>query len=123
MKKNKKPIIWGSAEYLVSRYDDIVKAVKSRKSKAAREFKALVKSLSTPKDNMYVAAVYAVDDRNCDGKVAKGHGAEVAFGLNGPGRQLDYIDALRRIVERGAFVFDAFIDACDDVGSVLVRLG
>jgi hypothetical protein len=113
---------WGSTDYLLAKFDDIASVQEmTRKCKAAKAAKEYVKQLSTPKDNLAVGTVFRT--------VFQGPYAEqktnlvvarVDFGLNGSGEQKDYFDALSRLVAGGAFkVFDAFVDAIDDVASVL----
>lgn len=130
--ERKKCVVFGSAEYLVEKFDDVESAVESRKSKAAKDFKALVKALATKRDNMYVHKVLKTVSHVCDGKgadgkchapVRPGYVAHVCVGLNGKGRQADYLSALRRLVEKAhVFIFDVCVDACDDVADVLVRI-
>lgn len=132
--KKKKHAIFGSAEYLVEKFDDVESAVESRKSKTAKDFKALVKTIATEKDGMYVYKVYKTMSHVCDGQsegadgkchapVCQGYVAQVSLGLNGKGRQEDYLAALKRLVEKAhVFIFDAWIDALDDVADVLVRI-
>ena len=132
--EQKKCVVFGSAEYLVEKFDDVVSAVESRKSKTAKDFKALVKTLATKRDNMYVYKVLKTVSHICDGKsegadgkchapVRPGYVAHVCVGLNGKGKQVDYLAALRRLVEKAhVFIFDVCVDACDDVADVLVRI-
>ncbi len=134
MSKENKCIVFGSAEYLVEKFDDVESAVESSKSKVAKDFKALVKSLATKRDDMHVCKVLKTVSHVCDGgsegadgkchaPVRPGYVAHVCIGLNGKGRQADYLSALRRLVEKArVFIFDAFVDACDDVADVLVRI-
>lgn len=132
--ERKKRVVFGSAEYLVEKFDDVESAVESRKSKTAKDFKALVKTLATKRDDMRVHKVLKTVSHVCDGKsegadgkchapVRPGYVAHVCVGLNGKGRQADYLAALRRLVEKAhVFVFDVCVDACDDVVDVLVRI-
>lgn len=132
--EQKKCVVFGSAEYLVEKFDDVESAVESRKSKAARDFKALVETLATKRDNMRVYKVLKTVSHVCDGKsegadgkchapVRPGYVAHVCVGLNGKGKQADYLSALRRLVEKAhAFIFDVCVDALDDVVDVLVRI-
>lgn len=114
--------VFGDPSYLVSKFDDIDKATGSEKSAMAKLITATVQGLSTKKDNMHVYRVMLVTG-TCDGKPRKGYVAHVAIGLNGPGRQEDYLAAMRRLVTCKTvkmFIFDAYIDAADDLVDVLV---
>lgn len=134
MSEERKCIVFGSAEYLVEKFDDVESAVESRKSKVAKDFKALVKSLATKRDNMHVYKVLKTVSHVCDGRsegadgrchapVRPGYVAHVCIGLNGKGRQADYLAALGRLVEKARVsIFDACVDACVDVADVLVRI-
>ena len=81
-----------------------------------------VKGLSTKKDNMYVFRVMKTTGK-FDGKPRTSYVAHVAMGLNGPGRQEDYLAAMRRLVTCKTLkmrIFDAWIDGADDLVDVLV---
>lgn len=114
--------VFGDPSYLVSKFDDIDKATVSEKSAMAKLIKATVRGLSTKKDNMHVYRAMLVTG-TCDGKPRKGYVAHVAIGLNGPGRQEDYLAAMRRLVTCKTVkmrIFDAWVDAVDDLVDVLV---
>ena len=112
---------WGSADYLLARFDDIAGIQElTRKCKDTKAAKAYVKRLSTPKDNLAVGAVFRTVIQIPGEEQRAGLVARVNFGLNGSGEQEDYFLALARLTHAGAFrVFDAFVDAIDDVASVL----
>lgn len=113
---------FGGPNYLVNTFDDIDKAVVSEKSAMAKLIKATVKGLSTKKDNMYVHRVMMTTGKY-DGKPCKGFVAHIAMGLNGSGKQEDYLAAMRRLVTCKTVkmgIFDACIDATDDLVDVLV---
>lgn len=115
--------VFGDASYLVNKFDDIDKAVVSEKSAMAKLVKATVNGLSTKKDNMHVYRVMLVTG-TCDGKPSKGYIAHVAMGLNGPGKQEDYLAAMRRLVTCKTVkmgIIDARVDATDDLVDVLVE--
>lgn len=114
--------VFGDASYLVNKFDDVDKATVSEKSAMAKLIKETVKGLSTKKDNMHVYRVMLTTG-TCDGKPRKSYVAHVAIGLNGPGRQEDYLAAMRRLVTCKTVkmrIFDAWIDAVDDLVDVLV---
>ena len=114
--------VFGDPSYLVNKFDDIDKAVVSEKSAMAKLIKETVKGLSTKKDNMHVYRVLVTTGKY-DGKPCKGFVAHIAMGLNGPGKQEDYLSAMRRLVTCKTVRFhilDAWVDAVDDLVDVLV---
>lgn len=114
--------VWGSPDYLMMRYDDVQSAEElSRKCKATKEVKEAVKALRTDKDHLQVHRVIRTVICIPGEEVREGIVAQVGVGLNGAGSQADYLDALKRLVESGEFqIFDAFVDAVDDLADVLV---
>lgn len=121
-RKDGKLCVFGEPCYLVRKFGDIDKATVSRKSAMAKLIAATVKELSTKKDGMYVYRVMLVTGV-CDGKPRRSYVAHVAMGLNGPGRQEDYLAAMRRLVTCKTVkmrIFDAWIDAADDLADILV---
>jgi hypothetical protein len=115
--------VFGDPSYLVNKFDDIDKAVVSEKSAMTKLIKATVKGLSTKKDNMHVRRVMLMTG-TCDGKPRKGYAAHIAMGLNGPGRQEDYLAAMLRLVTCKTVkmgIIDAWIDAVGDLVDVLVE--
>ena len=125
MKKETAFPVFGTPEYLISKFDDITKVTVSKESKTARDFRELVGSISTKNDNMHVCRTFLTEGKSIDGN-QKGYVAQVSIGLNGCGRQADYCDAVKRLVNNKkmkVFVFDAWIDAVDDLMDVLVRIG
>lgn len=123
MKGNKtKLCVFGEPCYLVRKFDDVDKATVSRKSAMAKLVRATVKNLSTKKDNMYVYRTIATTGKY-DGKPCKGFVAHIAMGLNGPGRQEDYLAAMRKLVTCKTVkfrIFDVWTDAVDDLVDILV---
>lgn len=113
--------VWGSADYLLTRFDDITGIQElTRKCKDTKAAKAYAKRISTPKDKLEVRKVFRTIFQVPGEEEKVGLVVCVGFGLNGGGEQKDYFDALSRLVAGGAFrVFDAFVDAIDDVASVL----
>lgn len=115
--------VFGDPSYLVNKFESVDKVVVSEKSAMAKLIKATVKELSTKKDNMHVHRVMLMTG-TCDGKPRKSYVARIAMGLNGPGRQEDYLAAMRRLVTCKTVkmaIFDAWIDAPDDLVDVLVE--
>ena len=116
-KKKPNPLdyVFGGPEYLKAKFDDIDEAVVSKKSKTTKDIKALVKSLATDKDHMYAYEVIKTSGI-ADAKPVTGTIVHVAMGLNGPGKESDYADALKRLLDTGKFhLLDAWIDAIDDL--------
>lgn len=114
--------VFGDPSYLVRKFDDVDKAVTSRKSAMSKLIVSTVKGLSTKKDNMYVYRVMKTAGK-FDGKPRTSYVAHVAMGLNGPGRQEDYLAAIRRLITCKTVkmrIVDAWIDAADDLVDVLV---
>lgn len=113
---------FGDPSYLVGKFDDVDKATVSEKSAMAKLIKEAVRGLSTKKDNMHVYRVMKAAGK-VDGEPRTSYVAHVAIGLNGPGRQEDYLAAMRRLVTCKTVemrIFDAWIDAVDDLVDVLV---
>ena len=114
--------VFGDPSYLVRKFGDVDRAVTSRKSAMSKLIVSTVKGLSTRKDNMHVYRVMKTTGV-FDGKPRIGYVAHVAMGLNGPGRQEDYLAAMRRLVTCKTVrmrIFDAWIDAVDDLVDILV---
>lgn len=122
MSKKKQPVAWGSPEYLQERYDDIDTAwALSRKCVATKAVKAAVAKITTKKDGLSVREVLEITRKGPDAeRNPTGYVAILDLGLNGSGKQADYFGCLAKVAKAGFYVFDAFIDACDDVGAVLV---
>ena len=121
-KTKKKLCVFGEPCYLERKFDDVDKATVSRKSAMAKLVRATVESLSTKKDNMHVYRTIATTGKY-DGKPCKGFVAHIAMGLNGPGRQEDYLAAMTRLVTCKTVemrIIDAWLDAADDLVDVLV---
>ena len=114
--------VFRDPSYLVRKFDDVDKAVTSRKSAMSKLIVSTVKGLSTKKDNMYVYRVMKATGV-FNGKHRTGYVAHIAIGLNGLGRQEDYLAAMRRLVKCRTLkmrIFDAWVDAVDDLVDVLV---
>lgn len=115
--------VFGEPSYLVNKFENIGKAVVSKKSAMTKLIKETVNGLSTKKDNMHVCRVMQVTGTN-DGKLCKTYVAHIAMGLCGPGRQEDYLAAMRRLVTCKTVkmgIFDAWIDVIGDLVGVLVE--
>ena len=117
-----KLMVFGEPCYLEHKFDDVDRATVSRKSAMSKLIVSTVKGLSTKRDNMYVYRVMKTTGK-FDGKPRTSYVAHVAMGLNGPGRQEDYLAAMRKLVTCKTVkmrIFDAWIDAADDLVDVLV---
>lgn len=114
--------VFGDPSYITRKFDDVNRVVTSKKSAMSKLIVSTVKSLSTKKDNMYVYRVMKTTGV-FDGKPCTGFIAHVAMGLNGPGKQEDYLAAMRRLVtckDVKMSIIDAWVDAVDDLVDVLV---
>lgn len=114
--------VFGDPSYLVNKFDDVDKVVVSEKSAMAKLIKETVKGLSTKRCNMRVCRVMLTTGTR-DEKPCKGHVAHITMSLNGPGEQGDCFAAMRRLVTCKTVkmrVFDAWIDALDNIVDVLV---
>ena len=121
-KKKTNPLdyVFGGPEYLKAQFDDIDTAVVSKKSKDAKEVKALVDRLSTKKDNMHVYEVIKTSGL-AGTEPVKSTIVHVGMGLNGAGKESDYAIALTRLLDTGRFhLIDAWIDAVDDLWDFLL---
>ena len=118
--QTKNPPVWGSAEYLKTTFDDITSASKCGKdSDAFSAIDARVRAIRTLKNE---AHTYEVFRTTCpwDNKAVHyvGH---VVLGLNGPGRQVDYLEALKKLVKDGRLsIIDVHLDIADDIWDVIV---
>ena len=111
--------VFGDPSYLVRKFDDIESAVRSEKSKLAKDIKSLVNGKGTDNDRMYCYSVLKTKGQ-FDGKPCESVVVHVALGLNGPGRNSDYLAALKRLTDTKRFVLlDAWIDAVDDLWDFL----
>ena len=122
--KKKAASVWGSPEYLVARFDD-VKSVEqlSRKCVDTRRAKELVKSVSDQSNNLHVYRVYRAETSVPGEPCGRSTIVHLAMGLNGPGRQSSYFEALRRLTADCGFeVFDVNVDVLDDLMDVLCTL-
>lgn len=111
---------FGFKNYLVEKFDDITTAVKCAKN--SLEFAAideLVKGISTKKNNAYTYEVFRTKGK-FDGRPVKYVVGHVVIGLNGPGKQEDYLSALAKLVKSGVAILDAHLDVCDDLWDFLV---
>ena len=121
MSKKKDPIVWGSAGYLKATFADITTAVKCAKNSV--EFGAIderVKAIRTDKNNAYTYEVFRTKGK-LDATPVKYIVGHVVLGLNGPGKQADYLAAMQKLLKDGRLaILDAHLDAIDDLWDFLV---
>ena len=121
MSKKNDPIVWGSAGYLKATFADITTAAKCAKNSV--EFGAIderVKAVRTDKNNAYTYAVFRTKGKRdvTPVKYIVGH---VVLGLNGPGKQADYLAAMQKLLKDGRLaILDAHLDVIDDLWDFLV---
>ena len=121
MSKKKDPNIWGSAGYLKATFADITTAVKCAKNSV--EFGAIderVKAIRTDKNGAYTYSVFRTKGKRdvTPVKYIIGH---IVLGLNGPGKQTDYLAAMQKLLKDGKFtIIDAHLGVVDDLWDFLV---
>ena len=123
MSSKKQTIDWGSAEHLKEAFADITTAVKC--SKNSVEFGAIderVKEIRTGKNNAYTYAVFRTKGK-WDEKPVKYVVGHIVLGLNGPGKQVDYLAAMQKLLKDGKLaILDAHLDVVDDLWDFLVTM-
>ena len=125
MSKKNDPSVWGSAGYLKATFADVTTAVKCAKNSV--EFGAIderVKAIRTDKNNAYTYSVFrsVIRTKGKRGvtpvKYIVGH---IVLGLNGPGKQVDYLSAMQKLLKDGNLaILDAHLDVIDDLWDFLV---
>ena len=113
--------VWGSAEHLTEAFADITTAVKCAKNSV--EFGAIderIKAIRTDKNNAYTYAVFRTKGKY-DTKPVKYVVGHIVLGLNGPGKQVDYLAAMQKLLKDGKLaILDAHLDVADDLWDFLV---
>ena len=121
MSKKNDPGVWGSAGYLKAKFADITTAAKCAKNSV--EFGVIderVKSISTDKNGAYTYSVFRTKGK-WDVTPAKYIVGHVVLGLNGPGKQVDYLAAMQKLLKDGGLaILDAHLDVVDDIWDFLV---
>ena len=121
MSKKNDPSIWGSAGYLKATFADITTAVKCAKDSV--EFGVIderVKAIRTNKNGAYTYSVFRTKGK-WDEKPVKYVVGHVVLGLNGPGKQADYLAAMQKLLKDGKLaILDAHLDVADDLWDFLV---
>ena len=112
---------FGSKNYLVEKFYDITTAVKCAKN--SPEFAAideLVKGISTKKNNAYTYEVFRTNGK-WNEKPVKYVVGHIVLGLNGLGKQADYLAAMQKLLRDGKLsILDAHLDVADDLWDFLV---
>ena len=121
MSKKNNPSVWGSAGYLKATFADITTAVKCAKNSV--EFGAIderVKAIRTDKNNAYTYSVFRTKGKR-DVTTVKYIVGHIVLGLNGPGKQVDYLAAMQKLLKDGNLaILDAHLDVIDDLWDFLV---
>lgn len=121
MSKKNDPSIWGSAGYLKATFADITTAAKCAKNSV--EFGVInerVKAIRTNKNGVYTYSVFRTKCKRdvTPVKYIVGH---IVLGLNGPGKQVDYLAAMQKLLKDGRLsIIDAHLDIADDIWDFLV---
>jgi len=120
-KQAEKAVVWGTPEYLKTKFADIVDVAEmSRKCQGTKLVKSAVNAVSSEKDRLQVHKVYRAKFQVPGEKAREGVIAWVSVGINGAGKQTDYLSALKQLVSPGEFrIFDCVIDAIDDLADFL----
>ena len=121
MSKKNDSGVWGSAGYLKATFSDVTTAVKCAKNSV--EFGMIderVKAIRTDKNGAYTYSVFRTKGKRdvTPVKYIVGH---IVLGLNGPGKQADYLAAMQKILKDGKLaILDAHLDVIDDLWDFLV---
>ena len=121
MSKKNDPGVWGNAGYLKATFADVTTAVKCAKNSV--KFGAIderVKAIRTDKNGAYTYSVFRTKGKRgaTPVKYIVGH---VVFGLNGPGKQVDCLAAVQKLLKDGRLaILDANLDVIDDLWDFLV---
>lgn len=121
MSKESDPSVWGSAGYLKAKFAGIATAVKcARNSVEFGAIDELVKAIQTKKNNAYTYEVFRTKGK-WDTKTVKSIVGHVVLGLNGSGKQVDYLAAMQKLIKDGELaILDAHLDIADDIWDILV---
>ena len=121
MSKKNDPNIWGSAAYMKEKFAGITTAVKCAKDSV--EFGVIderVKAIRTNKNGVYTYSVFRTKCKR-DATPVKYIVGHIVIGLNGPGKQVDYLAAMQKLLKDGKLVIlDANLDIIDDLWDFLV---
>ena len=116
--------VFGSKEYIVAQYDDVDRAVNCGKgSKEWQAAEAIVRTMNEKKTGAHVYRV--VKGTGYDGTVDKDTTkvfAHIVIGLNGPGREPEYLKELAKAIGETNHILEVQIDALDDLWDVIIVL-
>lgn len=121
MSKKNDPSIWGSAGYLKAKFVDITTAVRCARNSV--EFGAIderVKAIYTNKNGAFTYSVFRTKGKRdvTPVKYIIGH---IVLGLNGLGKQVDYLAAMQKLLKDGKLtILDTNLDVIDDLWDFLV---
>ena len=121
MSKKNDPNIWGSAAYLKEKFADVTTAVKCAKDSV--EFGAInerVKAIYTNKNGVFTYSVFRTKGKR-DATPVKYIVGHIVLGLNGLGKQVDYLAAMQKLLKDGKLtILDTNLDVIDDLWDFLV---
>ena len=121
MSKKNDPSVWGSAGYLKAMFVDITTAARcAGNSVEFGMIDELVKAIRTDKNGAYTYSVFRTKGKRgvTPVKYIVGH---IVLGLNGPGKQADYLAAMQKLLKDGKlFILDVNLDVADDLWDLLV---
>lgn len=122
MSKKNDPNVWGSAAYLKKKkFADVTTAVKCAKDSV--EFGVIderVKAIQTKKNNAYTYEVFRTKGKR-DTEPVKLIVGHIVLGLNGQGKQADYLAAMQKLIKDGKLaIIDVHLDVADDLWDFLV---
>ena len=116
--------IFGSKEYIVAQYDDVDHAVNcGERSKEWQAAEAVVRKMNAKKTGARVYRV--VKGTGYDGTIGKDTAkvfAHIVIGLNGPGRETEYLKELAKAIGETNHILEVQIDALDDLWDVIIVL-
>lgn len=121
MSKKDDPSVWRSAGHLKATFVDITTAVRCARNSV--EFGAIderVKAIRTNKNGAYTYSVFRTKGKR-DATPVKYIVGHIVLGLNGPGKQVDYLAAMQKLLKDGKLaILDAHLDVADDLWDFLV---
>ena len=124
VKSSESKPVFGSKEYIVAQYGDVDRAVNCGKdSKEWQAAEDIVQAMNAKKTGAYVYRV--VKGTGYDGTIDKNTTkvfAHIVIGLNGPGREPEYLKELSKAIGETNHILEVQIDALDDIWDVIIVL-
>lgn len=124
VKSSESKPVFGSKEYIVAQYGDVDRALNcSKESKEWQAAEAIVRTMNAKKTGAYVYRV--VKGTGYDGTIDKDTTkvfAHIVIGLNGPGRETEYLNELAKAIGETNHILEVQIDALDDIWDVIIVL-